>query len=129
MKPPSNKVDIWSLGCILYWMVSGCHLFNTFRGVFTYTSTESSPPKDVLNNDIFTISCQSFLGLLLRLSPADRPSAEACLKDPWIVKDAPDIKHSITRALYDALARVKAEAPHRGTLSSSSGTSSSGTLR
>ncbi|PUU73944.1 kinase-like domain-containing protein [Tuber borchii] len=109
--PKTNRVDIWSLGCILYRMFAGSPLFPTRLGFYRYVMAASSPPLEVKNLD-FSVSCVSFLGDVLQPEPGDRPSAEDCLKKAWIMNKTPGSEYSIGRDLYATLSEIKLGAPN-----------------
>ena len=108
-QPKTNRVDIWSLGCILYRMFAGNLLFNDPVQVWKYAA---SPSLLVLDNIGLTSPCVSFLCDVLQPIPEDRPSAENCLKDAWIMSEVPTPEHSIGEDLYTRLCKISHRAPN-----------------
>jgi len=108
--PKTNRVDIWSLGCILYRMFAGSPLFPTTRKLYRYALAGSSPPPEVKNAG-FSVSCVDFLSDILQPEPEDRPSAEDCIKKAWITNKASSPEHPIGRDLYSRLSEIQRAAP------------------
>ncbi|PWW77819.1 kinase-like protein [Tuber magnatum] len=109
-EPKTNRVDIWSLGCILYRMVAGKPLFANRREVWRYSMQAVSPPPAVEKIG-FSVSCVNFLHRVLQPNEKDRPSAEECLGMAWITSEAPGSEYSISQSLYTRLSKLKLEAP------------------
>ncbi|PUU77069.1 kinase-like domain-containing protein [Tuber borchii] len=109
-KPKTNRVDIWSLGCVLYRMLAGNLLFNDPVEVWKYALTASSLP--ALDNIGLSIPCVSFLYEVLQPIPEDRPSAEDCLEKAWIMGEVPELEYSIGKDLYTRLAKISHRAPN-----------------
>jgi len=110
-KPKTNRVDIWSLGCVLYRMFAGDLLFNDPSAVFRYTLPIPPPPLP-LDNIGFSISCVSFLRDMLQPTPEDRPSAEDCQKKPWFANGVSGPEYSIGGDLYATLSKINHRAPN-----------------
>ena len=110
-KPKTNRVDIWSLGCILYRMFAGSLLFKDPLEVYRYVLTKPTPSL-ALENRGLSLACVKFLHDLLQPAPEDRPSAEACLENIWIVNDVPGSEYSIGEDLHTKLFKIKQEAPN-----------------
>ena len=108
--PKTNRVDIWSLGCILYRMVTGSPLFANRRDAWRYASKASSPPS-VVQNRGFSIHCEDFLRDVLQASPGDRPSARGCLKTGWIMWEDLGSEDCIGSDIYKRLSKIELEAP------------------
>ncbi|PUU83243.1 kinase-like domain-containing protein [Tuber borchii] len=109
--PKTNKVDIWSLGCILFRMFAGHPPFRNLPEVYKYAMTASTPTL-ILENLGFSTSCMYFLADILQPSPDDRPSAKACLEGTWIMNTAPRSIYSIGKDLYTSLCMVNVGAPN-----------------
>ena len=114
--PRTDRVDIWSLGCILYRMVTGSPLFNSRRDVWRYADREPSPPWAVKNKG-FSVACEDFLRDVLQPSPEDRPSAEDCLKAGWIMSGVLGSGGRIGSDIYRRLAKIELAAPDIDTFS------------
>jgi len=110
-KPKTNRVDIWSLGCVLYRMFAGNLLFNDPFEVLRYSLTASSSPLPLDNIGLST-PCVSFLRDILQPIPVDRPSAEECQKKAWIMSEVPAPEYSIGKDLYSRLSKLNRRAPN-----------------
>jgi len=83
----TNAVDIWSLGCVIYELLVGTHLFASGEQVSRYYHgnlpfpegkiKELSPPTDDAGI--------SLLKSMLSIQPEDRPTAADALGDAWLV--------------------------------------------
>jgi len=110
-KPKTNRVDIWSLGCVLYKMFAGNLLFKDSFEVLKYSWTASSSPL-ALDNIGFSAPCVSFLRDILQPIPEDRPSAEDCQKKAWITDEVLGPEYSIGNDLYTRLSKINQQSPN-----------------
>jgi len=81
--PKPNRVDIWSLGSILYRMFAGGLLFKDPVETWKYAMAETSTLLGV-EKIRFSDPCVCFLRDVLQPSPEDRPSAEAFWRRPGL---------------------------------------------
>lgn len=71
-----DKVDIWSMGVMVYYLLMGSLPFRS-----------SDKTRDVLSfgeNIVLSNNAKNFIGCMLKSNPIDRLGAEELLKHPWI---------------------------------------------
>jgi len=85
-------VDMWSLGVLLYIMVSGNHPFDQTDSVEQVVAITSG--KFVFGNGWQTISnsCKNLITRLLKPNPYDRLSASETLKHSWLMQLTTNVK-------------------------------------
>jgi len=83
----TNSVDIWSLGCVIYELLVGTHLFASGDQVSRYYYRKLPFPKDELKGLSPPIDDAgiSLLKSMLAIQPEDRPTAENALGNSWLV--------------------------------------------
>ncbi|KAH7815568.1 putative plant dual-specificity MAP kinase kinase family domain protein [Monocercomonoides exilis] len=88
-KPYSSKTDIWSLGVLMYEMVSLQYPFpaNVQFDIMDKIVTKPAPPfpDDSLPQPRYSRRLKDLISLMLTKDPALRPSAAELLFDPFIV--------------------------------------------
>ena len=79
----SNKVDIWSLGCVVFKSLTCLIPFPTYRSLESFCSGGVFPTDSLLAKKV-TPEGVSFLMSLLVVDPKDRLTAEAALETQWL---------------------------------------------
>ena len=77
-----EKCDIWSIGVILYYMLSGKYPFNSEDNYEIFQKIETEQPSFWELN--VSEDAIDFIGRCLRKNPKLRPSAKECLFHPWL---------------------------------------------
>jgi len=79
-----HAVDMWSLGCILYILISGSHPFsqeNQEEAIQQSLEGKVEFPGPWKN---ISPQAKSLIKMLLQADPNKRPSANEALRHPWI---------------------------------------------
>ena len=103
-KPHDAKIDIWSLGVLLYELIHGQA---PFRG-----KTTEQKFKEILSGS-FTIAsecsdqCKDLIRKLLRADPADRPSFDEIFAHPWVKNYEKEFNIKISQYVYDPSKRKR----------------------
>eukprot|EP00397_Hematodinium_sp_SG-2012_P004615 GEMP01004627.1.p1 GENE.GEMP01004627.1~~GEMP01004627.1.p1 ORF type:complete len:650 (+),score=117.54 GEMP01004627.1:161-2110(+) len=87
-KSYTNKCDLWSLGVIVYVLISGTPPFwhNTHKGTLREIS-EANYSLSGGNWDLVSSDAKHFVSALLTKNPAKRPNAEQALQLPWMIEN------------------------------------------
>jgi serine/threonine protein kinase len=79
----NNKVDIWSLGCILYELAVGKKAF--YDDIATFTLKSSGSPLVVNLDEYFSVQCKETItkhvAAALQIEPSVRPSASKLFEE------------------------------------------------
>lgn len=78
----TNAVDLWSLGCIIYRIVTGAVPFPSLLSLRNYCRDPSKVP---LNIPPTMQEAGKFIQGLLMIHPAERPVASAALESNWLL--------------------------------------------
>jgi serine/threonine protein kinase len=77
----NGKVDIWSAGCILYELATGCAAFPDDEAVRKYAWSGSHAPLVADNRAGLGVEIEERVGEMLNISPEMRPDATTVLKN------------------------------------------------
>jgi NIMA (never in mitosis gene a)-related kinase 1/4/5 len=83
-KPYDSKSDIWSMGCVIYEMASLKPPFRAEDMEGLYTKVNQGEFKKLPSH--FSVDLNNLIKSMLRVNPAQRPSADKLLTSPLIQK-------------------------------------------
>ena len=82
----TDACDLWSLGCVTYWLLSGEIVFPATkpRRLWDYVEDSKRLPVPPLVEKGISPEGIDFVKLLLRIQPGERPSASAAKQHGWL---------------------------------------------
>ncbi|MCJ1319254.1 hypothetical protein MMC15_004590 [Xylographa vitiligo] len=80
----TNAVDIWSLGCVAYWLLVFASPFPNATGLFQYCSAKTGFPTAALQSANVSSECISFLQKVMAPLPWERLTADQALSARWL---------------------------------------------
>lgn len=84
----NEKCDVWSIGCILYVMLTGFPPFNGTEDAEIIAKVRLGKYSlQTLKGCGLSDQCIAFIQKLLTVDPEKRISAEEALRDPWILEN------------------------------------------
>lgn len=112
--PPSQKDDIWSIGCIAYELLYGKGPFEGSHNMVELMNRIlegkiNPPPANIQVSD----GAKAFVARLLNLDDTARPTAEELLNDPWL---APALNADILHMTRKRVGQAPHNVPEEGTL-------------
>ena len=82
----TDKCDLWSVGCILYTMLTGFPPFNAKSDAEILAKVRIGRySEQTLKECNLSEEVKDFIKRLLTKDPSERPSAAEALQDPWII--------------------------------------------
>jgi len=81
------QIDVWSVGCIAYYLLFGYPPFHDAKTMVEIISAITTGAYTLESKRIkLSDECKSFVKKLLTVDPNKRPSAAEALIDPWLMK-------------------------------------------
>ncbi|KAJ2452034.1 hypothetical protein EV183_003212 [Coemansia sp. RSA 2336] len=120
------KVDCWSLGVMIYVMVSCSHPFSAGENgnisqliaqIKSGTLDFSDPIWQQLSSD-----CRSFIIRLLKLDPNERMSVKQAFEHPWIAKDRAKLEALYKKHCVDNVDSTSEKRPGEASMASAAST-------
>ncbi|CDW73015.1 UNKNOWN [Stylonychia lemnae] len=120
----SSKSDIFSVGCVIYKMLTGSNLFDGINPIQILKLNWKCNVKDPIKNNLsrYTDACKEFMLQILRDDETRRPNAREAMMHPWIrpmyLKKDRTFKYQQQRKglLYNQLGVVSGISTYQGTL-------------
>lgn len=100
-EPYDEKVDMFSLGTVVYTMLTGTPLYGGSKNEIFKRKTHNKIYFSTFFRDSLSEGAQSFVKQLLAFDPADRPSAVAALSHPWLLSLVQDEVHDECDSVQD----------------------------
>jgi serine/threonine protein kinase len=77
-------VDIWSLGCVIFWALTKELPFTSTNKLYDFVHETIPFPSSPLENKGVSEECLGFLQRTIAIQPSDRPTAQKALESQWL---------------------------------------------
>lgn len=84
----TNAVDLWSLGCVTYELLTRVVPFATARSLSLYCKGKTPFPKEPLVAQGVSNTAVNFIEGLMRPNPLERLTVDTAIEDPWLTQPA-----------------------------------------
>ncbi|KAF5862093.1 hypothetical protein ETB97_012158 [Aspergillus alliaceus] len=83
----TSAVDIWSLGCLLYYILTKQVPFSIYESLLDYAKGRAAFPEGHLRDNQVGLTGRGFIKRLLEPLPDARPSASVDVSSSWVILD------------------------------------------
>lgn len=109
----TSAVDMWSLGCLTYWLVAGMTPFPGRKGLKSYCKGKKIFPSHVLRARELSNSGLVFIQKLMAVSPQDRLVAQEARQDLWLLEFTDQMAVPDSDTSGDSQLASRGESQHR----------------
>jgi len=107
-KPHDYKIDIWSVGVLLYELLHG---YPPFKGKTSDEKFKSILQKDIKFSPDISKEAQDLITLILNSDPARRPDFDTIFVHPWMKKHEAEFNMKIADYVYQPKRKAASKKP------------------
>eukprot|EP00930_Biecheleria_cincta_P015544 TRINITY_DN12927_c0_g1_i2.p1 TRINITY_DN12927_c0_g1~~TRINITY_DN12927_c0_g1_i2.p1 ORF type:complete len:736 (-),score=115.72 TRINITY_DN12927_c0_g1_i2:404-2611(-) len=105
----TSCADVWSCGMLLFLLLTGKSPYDYFKASDQVLLAESISKFRLPQGVSLSSGARGLLQKMLKLNPAERPSLDDILEDPWLNQTSAEKQHPLPRDVCAELATVHSE--------------------